>query len=101
MESTERVNTSLTCTWWAATRAKRKQQKSHSSSDGKPATACVVKARQARSGSPVAETNDRGALRDRETGRGEETQECQQIHKHFWLPRMGSGGVFSGSVTGW
>jgi len=33
--------------------------------------------------------------------RGEEAQECQQIHKQFCLPRMGSGGAFSGSVTGW
>jgi len=31
--------------------------------------------------------------------RSEEAQECRQIHKQFWLPRMGSGGAFSGSVN--
>ncbi len=51
---------------------KGSNRKVTSSSDGKPATACVFKARQARAGSPVAETNDRGARETERDWRGEE-----------------------------
>ncbi|CAK9857171.1 unnamed protein product [Sphagnum jensenii] len=54
-------------------------------------------------GKPELEVRwQRRKTEERETERleGEEAQECQKFHKQFWLPRMGSGGAFSGSVTG-
>jgi hypothetical protein len=102
MESTERVNTSLTCTWWAATN----RQKEATEKSPAAAMANLLPPASSKQGKQELEVRWQRRMteeleRQRETGEVRKTQECQQIHKQFWLPRMGSGGVFSGSVTGW